>query len=170
MTTDLADRYRRWFEYEKDSHEKVLASLTAVPAPKRSAPEFKKAVSWLGHMMAARRLWLFRFGVAKEAPTEFFPQRVSLEEVSAQVKEVHRLWTDYFSRLDDTELARAFEYQSLEGPWFRNTVEDILAQLFGHSWYHRGQIAALIREIGEEPAATDFVFWAREPIPPHTVR
>jgi len=166
MATNLSERYRRWFEYEKDAHEKVLASLRSVPEAKRAAPEFQKAVSWLAHMMAARKLWLFRFGVAKEAPTEFFPLSITLEEVTAQVKEIHRIWTDYLCRLDDAELARVFEYQSLDGPWFRNSVEDILTQLFGHSWYHRGQIAALVRDIGEEPAATDFVFWAREPISP----
>ena len=32
MAGNLADRYRRWFEYEKDAHAKVLASLAAVPA------------------------------------------------------------------------------------------------------------------------------------------
>jgi len=166
MPTNLSERYRRWFEYEKDAHEKVLASLNSVPDAKRAAPEFQKGVSWLAHMMAARQLWLFRFGVAKDAPTDFFPQPITLDEVTAQVNEIHRIWTNYLRRLDDAELARVFEYQSLEGAWFRNTVEDILTQLFGHSWYHRGQIAALVRDIGEEPAATDFVFWAREPISP----
>ena len=167
MATNLLERYRRWFEYEKDAHEKVLASLHSVPASKRSSAEFQKALMLLAHMMAARQLWLYRFGVAKDAPTEFFPRSITFEEVSAQVKEIHLIWTDYLRRLDDAELARVFEYQSLDGPWFRNNVEDILTQLFGHSWYHRGQIAALIRAISEEPAATDFVFWAREPIPPH---
>jgi uncharacterized damage-inducible protein DinB len=165
MATNIADRYRRWFEYEKDAHEKVLASLNSVPDAKRAAPEFQKAVSWLGHMMAARRLWLYRFGVAKDAPTEFFPRSITLEVVLARVERIHRVWTEYLARLDDAELARVLEYQSLEGPWFHNTVEDILTQLFGHSWYHRGQIASLIRAIGEAPAVTDFVFWAREPIP-----
>jgi uncharacterized damage-inducible protein DinB len=55
-------------------------------------------------------------------------------------------------------------YQSYEGPRFRSTIEDILTRLFGHSWYHRGQIAMLLRSIGAEPAVTDFVFWAREPV------
>ncbi len=32
MTTRLSDRYRRWFEYEKEMHEKVLASLNGVKA------------------------------------------------------------------------------------------------------------------------------------------
>jgi len=31
------------------------------------------------------------------------------------------------------------------------------------SWYHRGQIAALVRAMGAEPAVTDLVFWARQP-------
>ncbi|MFL6198680.1 MAG: DinB family protein [Thermoanaerobaculia bacterium] len=42
------------------------------------------------------------------------------------------------------------------------TILYILTQLFGHSWYHRGQIAQLVRALGAEPAVTDFVFWSRE--------
>ena len=57
---------------------------------------------------------------------------------------------------------REVHYQSLDGKRFRNTVEDILAQLFGHSWYHRGQIASRIKAIGGTPAVTDLVFWSRE--------
>ena len=74
-------------------------------------------------------------------------------------------WSAYLGRLTDADLTRVFEYQSYEGGRFRNSVEDILTQLFGHSWYHRGQIAQLLRSLGAEPAVTDFVFWAREPVP-----
>ena len=57
-----------------------------------------------------------------------------------------------------------FDYRSSEGIGYRNGVEDILTQLFGHSWYHRGQVALLLRAMGCEPAVTDFVFWTRERI------
>jgi uncharacterized damage-inducible protein DinB len=63
------------------------------------------------------------------------------------------------------------EYQSLDSGRFRNRVEEVLTQLFGHSWYHRGQIAMLVRAAGGEPAVTDFIFWCREPVgalPPHS--
>jgi uncharacterized damage-inducible protein DinB len=40
-------------------------------------------------------------------------------------------------------------------------LADILAQLFGHSWYHRGQIAMLVRAAGGEPAVTDRIDWCR---------
>ena len=159
------ERYRRWFEYEKDSHAKVLASLDSVPRDLRSSEPFQKAVSLMAHIVAARRLWLFRLGRVKEAPSEFFPANVSLPDLSARVEKMQAEWSEYLEGLTDTELARVFAYQSLEGPGFRNTVEDILTQLFGHSWHHRGQIALLLRSIGVEPAITDFVFWTREPIP-----
>jgi uncharacterized damage-inducible protein DinB len=160
----LSDRYRRWFEYEKDSHAKVLDSLNATPQDLSIHPSFRKAVDLLAHIVAARRLWLFRLGVLDEGPTDIFPQGVQLSNLGAQLDQMHSEWTFFMDGLTDDELGRKFEYRSLEGESFRNTVEDILTQLFGHSWYHRGQIATLLRAIGAEPAVTDFVFWCREPI------
>jgi uncharacterized damage-inducible protein DinB len=163
MIDSMIERYRHWFEYEKDSHAKTLASLNAVPEELRTSEEFRKAVYLMGHIVAARRMWLFRFGVVKEK-AELFPQETSFAELQSQIAEMETLWAQYLGRLDDGELARVFEYQSYEGARFRNTIEEILTQLFGHSWYHRGQIAMLLRSIGAEPAVTDFVFWAREPV------
>jgi uncharacterized damage-inducible protein DinB len=166
MTTTLTDLYRRWFDYEKDSHAKVLASLRSVPEGRRGSPEFQKALTLLGHLAAARQIWLYRFGVAAERPRELFPTGLTLEEVARRVGGVQAAWSNYFAELDDGALARTLTYQSLDGPWFRNTVGDILTQLFGHSWYHRGQIATLVRAAGGEPAVTDFVFLVRQPVPP----
>ena len=162
--TTMVSRYRRWFEYEKDSHAKTLDSLNAVAEELRQSEGFRKAVNLMGHIIAARRLWLFRFGVAADK-VELFPREATLTELPAAVAQMETLWSDYLERLNDADLAHVFEYQSYEGPRFRNTIEDILTQLFGHSWYHRGQIALLLRSIGAEPAATDFVFWTREPVP-----
>jgi uncharacterized damage-inducible protein DinB len=164
MNDSMIDRYRRWFEYERDSHAKTLDSLHAVADELRASEQFRKAVYLLGHIIAARRLWLFRFGVVKENAEELFPQETSLKDLPGQLSKMETLWSEYLSQIDDTELARVFEYQSYEGPRFRNTIEEILIQMFGHSWYHRGQIAMLLRSIGAEPAVTDYVFWAREPV------
>jgi uncharacterized damage-inducible protein DinB len=163
MNGSMISRYRRWFEYEKDSHAKTLDSLNAVAEGLRQSEGFRKAVYLMGHIIAARRMWLFRFGVIREN-VELFPGETSVAELPAQLSEMETLWSDYLSQLNDTDIARVFDYQSYEGSRFRNTVEDILTQLFGHSWYHRGQIAQLLRSIGAEPAVTDFVFWAREPL------
>jgi uncharacterized damage-inducible protein DinB len=74
------------------------------------------------------------------------------------------MWSHHLKTVDETDLARSFEYQSFDAGRFRNSVEEIFTQLFGHSWYHRGQIAMLVRAAGGQPAVTDFVYWCRHPI------
>jgi uncharacterized damage-inducible protein DinB len=164
MTISMADHYRRLFEYEKDSHAKVLASLQAVPADLKRSPSFQQAVDLMAHIIAARMMWLFRFGIRSDGPKDLSPRDVSPEDISMRLNEMQSAWTDYLATLNDVDVQSSFEYQSLDAGRFRSTIQDILTQLFGHSLYHRGQIAALIRSIGAEPATTDFVFWTREPL------
>jgi uncharacterized damage-inducible protein DinB len=159
----MIERYRRWFEYEQDSHAKTIASLNAVASALRETEQFGKALYLMGHLIAARRIWLFRLGFLKQN-AELFPGAPDLAALPAELAEIESAWVQYLSQLTDGDLERVFEYRSYEGQMFRDTVEDILTQMFGHSWYHRGQIAMLLRSIGAQPAVTDFVFWAREPI------
>jgi uncharacterized damage-inducible protein DinB len=164
MAGELIDRYRRWFVYERDAHAKVLASFETVPTDRRGSAEFLRAVSLLGHIVAARRMWLSRFEVIPTPPGTLLLEDPGLDRVVAWLGEVESLWTDYLARLDDAELGRDFEYQSLDAGRFRNRVEEVLDQLFGHSWYHRGQIAMLVRAAGGTPAATDLIYWCRTPV------
>jgi uncharacterized damage-inducible protein DinB len=165
MARAVVERYQRWFEYEQDAHAKVLSSLGTVPADRRDGAEYRRAVALFAHIVAARRTWLYRFGVIPTGPKSLFPENPDLGEVTAEWHWVRARWADYLAGLDDDAIAREFEYQSLDAGRFRNRVEDILAQLFGHSWYHRGQIAMLVRAAGGEPAITDLVYWCREPVP-----
>lgn len=158
------ERYRRWFEYERDAHGKVFASLNTVPAEQRSCPEYAKAVSWMAHLAAARALWLGRLGQGPTFKGEFFPEHPDLEQVKADWHAVASRWQAYLAQADDAEVDRFFEYSALDGGRFRNRVEDILTQMFGHSLYHRGQIAQLVKAAGGTPAVTDFVFWTREEV------
>jgi len=162
MSDELIRRYRRWFEYEKDSHAKVLQSLGTVPSANRLNSEYRKAVSLMAHLVFARRMWLSRMGLTAPPSGSPFPEDAALSQIAAEWEAVSNLWSDYLARLSDADLDRTMEYQSLDSGRYRNRIEDILTQLFGHSWYHRGQIATLIRLAGGEPAATDLVYWCRE--------
>ena len=164
MSHEIADRYRRWFDYEKDAHQKVIRSLESVSAQGRSSPEYLRAISILAHIVVARRVWLGRLGVSPPYTGAFFPQGQELAQVVNQLNETQQLWADYLDRITDEVIAKTFEYQSLDAGRYRNRIEDILAQLFGHSSYHRGQIAMLVRAAGGEPAVTDLIYWCREMI------
>ncbi|HET9233774.1 MAG TPA: DinB family protein [Candidatus Eisenbacteria bacterium] len=161
---NTVERFQRWYTYEKDSHAKVLASLDTVPQDRRTSPEFGKAVALLAHLVAARKLWLYRMEGSPELPKDIFFESPPLEWVRDALAGMEAAWSGYLSGLTDRDLDHVFEYRSLEGEPFRNEIVDVLTQLFGHSWYHRGQIAMLVRQLGGTPAVTDFVFWCREPI------
>jgi uncharacterized damage-inducible protein DinB len=164
MLPTLASQYQRWFDYEKDSYRLVLASFQTVPADRRGSEAFQKAVNLMGHLIAARRMWLYRMGALVERPADLFPSDVECDGLPGELAAMEREWSDYLTGLDAHELERIVAYQSIDGSSFRNAVVDILTQLYGHSLYHRGQIASLVRAAGGEPAKTDFIFWSREPI------
>ena len=164
MTDSMSDRYRRWFEYETNAHAKVIASLGTVPPDQRESAPYRKAVELLAHIVVGRQVWLHRIDGSVEAPSALFPQGGTLDTVQANLSAIEARWIVYLAKLTDAELAREFEYRSFDGRGFRNRVEDVLTQLYGHSLYHGGQIATLVRAAGGEPAMTDFIFWAREPV------
>ena len=52
-------------------------------------------------------------------------------------------------------------YTGGDGKRYRWRLLDLLTQVFGHAWYHRGQIAMLVNDLGGEAVDTDFIFWNR---------
>ena len=89
---------------------------------------------------------------------------LTLDDLEARLDAMQTAWSEHLAGLDAAAITRSFDYRATEGDRYRNFVEDVLTQLFGHSWYHRGQIALLVRDLGGEPAVTDFVFWTRTPL------
>ncbi|HMF11836.1 MAG TPA: hypothetical protein VKE94_06000, partial [Gemmataceae bacterium] len=74
MSSKQIEQYRRWFEYEKDAHAKVVRSLETVPTDRRTTREYRRALTLLAHLAAARRVWLCRLGIISGMPTSFFPE------------------------------------------------------------------------------------------------
>jgi uncharacterized damage-inducible protein DinB len=162
MSEPIADRFRTWFDYEIDAHDKVMRSLESVPTDDRQTPEFQKATAILAHIAMARRVWLGRIGPAPLPVSNLFPQGVTLSQLKDDLAAIHALWSSFLKSATDADLAKVIEYQSLDAGRFRNTLEEILTQLFTHSAYHRGQIASLVRIAGGEPAKTDYIYWRRQ--------
>jgi uncharacterized damage-inducible protein DinB len=158
----LADRFRRWYDYERDCNAKSLAMLESVPTDRRQKPEFEKAVARMGHLVAARQRWLQRLGHWPETPS-LFPSATSLPELSGRVAKTEAAWTAYLADLEQAELERTIEWTANDGRRYRWDVEGILTQVFGHAWYHRGQIAQLVAGLGGKAVDTDYILWCKLP-------
>jgi uncharacterized damage-inducible protein DinB len=156
----FAERFRNWYEYERDCNAKTLKMLQSVPATARTSPQFARAVGRMAHLVAARHVWLFRLGEVQDHPESGFPS-TTLEQLPAAVETVERGWTQYLAKLTDADLGKDFEFTARDGKRYRLRILDLLTQVFGHAWYHRGQIAMLVKDLGGQPVDTDYIFWLK---------
>ena len=156
----FVERFRNWYEYERDCNAKSLKMLQSVPAGARASPPFTRAVGKLAHLVAARHMWLFRLGVVTDHPESWFPP-MTLEQLPAAVAAIEQRWTAYLACLTDADLSAVFNYTGSDGRRYRWRLLDLLTQVFGHAWYHRGQIAMLVKDLGGEAVDTDYIFWNR---------
>ena len=60
---------------------------------------------------------------------------------------------------DDLDIQ--IEYSNSQGRVFRNSLFDILFQVFNHATYHRGQIAMELRKNELKPVNTDYINFVR---------
>jgi len=159
-TLTLAERFRHGYEYEKDCNRKALQMLQSVPSSGRSSPSFARAVGKMAHLVAARHMWLHRLGVVPDRPESWFPP-TTLEELPALVSAIEARWTAYLASLTEADVAGEFTYTGSDGKRYRWRLLDLLTQVFGHAWYHRGQIAMLVKDLGGGAIDTDYIFWNR---------
>jgi uncharacterized damage-inducible protein DinB len=163
MSTTLLHQYLRWLDWEQTVTQQTIASLRSVPAENHNSDAWRRACSILGHLLAARQIWLFRLGAFETKPTSLFPAGLDLAQLQQDYDAVIAAWQSYLSSIaDDSALDRGMEYESFDGARFRSSLADILAQVNTHGAYHRGQIAMLVKQSGGAPATTDFIYWSRE--------
>jgi len=156
-------RFRRLFEYERESEQAVLRALAA--CPDLAHPECQRAADRAAHIIAAKREWLRRIeGSEGEAPA-LFPRQVTPSELDTVSAATADLWSAWLETLTDAKLRQWVDYSSYNGTRLRAHVEDILTHVLNHSSYHRGQIATSIALAGGTPAVTDFIRFAAEERP-----
>ena len=102
----MADRFRTWYEYERDCNAKTLAMLESVPQERRKRSRVPK-----GHRQdgpfgsspsgAGCTDWI-NF---PEAPPPFL-QGTALADLPRLVADTEAAWVAYLARLEDAELTR----------------------------------------------------------------
>jgi uncharacterized damage-inducible protein DinB len=148
------DSLRQFFEYDYWANQETLRNLASLDAP----PE--RMLKIAGHIVGAQRIWLGRLEAPGGDPPAPWPL-MSLEEAAAAVDEMHQRWNSVLGNLSPERLDEDLVHHNSKGTEFRVPVRDVLMQLVMHGAYHRGQIAAAVRDAGGTPAPTDYIIWVR---------
>lgn len=136
------------------ANRRLLARLAEEPAP---PPE---ALRLLGHLLQAEAIWLERIQGSYEGAAPWID--LDLEQCQALSEASLRGFQEVLDDSDEDELEERVDYRTSKGAPMDDTLRDILLHVALHGAYHRGQIAQLLRREGLEPAATDFILFARE--------
>ena len=154
MTIDGGERdhFGRLLRYDAWANVETVASVRRTPSP--------QGLRWMAHIVGAEFLWLDRL-TGSASPLEVWPE-LDADACATRVEELARTWPDYLSRLGSAGLSGGVAYRNSKGELWTSTVADILTHVVIHSGYHRGQIAAAVREAGGVPAYTDFIHATRQ--------
>jgi uncharacterized damage-inducible protein DinB len=146
---DGIKHFQRLFKYDDWANRQVLGLLPTAPA---------RSLELLAHIFSAERLWWERL----HQRTQSFPvwPNFSLEQCAQQAEEVPLLWQEFFNSRPDLDMV--ISYKNTIGESFGSRIEDIVMHVYTHSAYHRGQIAANIREAGGTPLNTDLIHCIRQ--------
>jgi uncharacterized damage-inducible protein DinB len=113
------------------------------------------------HMLFAEWVWLERWrGNSPSAPlrAEDFPDLAAIRNYWRQI-EAER--AEFLAGLTDESLQANLTYKDIAGNEYHNPLGLLMQHVVNHATLHRGQVVAMIRQLGSKPPATDFLFFFR---------
>jgi uncharacterized damage-inducible protein DinB len=149
------ESFRRLFEYDHWADLAALESLSSIAGP------VEKPLKVFSHVLGAQRVWRARFDDPSPPNAQPWPM-LTQEECRSGIGEIYRRWVEVFDKFSNEELSHNLVYHTTQGARFETPIRDVLTHLLMHSAYHRGQVAAAVREAGGKPAATDYVVYLRQ--------
>jgi len=107
----------------------------------------------LSHILFGDRIWLSRI-----LNTPIQPQN----NLQAEWPQIHERWLEFAAGLSDADLARVISYKDTKGNSYSTPLWQIILHVVNHATLHRGQVMAMIRQLGIAPPPTDLIFFFRE--------
>jgi uncharacterized damage-inducible protein DinB len=138
----------------------IWANNNTLESIRNTAVLDTRASELFSHILIAQTIWLDRIS---QHPISFDSPwiKLSAEESEHLSQKSYNDWKIYLTNIGEAELSKFVEYKNVKGDTFKNKLSDIIAHVFNHSSYHRGQIAQHVKKSNGQPAVTDFIVFAR---------
>jgi uncharacterized damage-inducible protein DinB len=149
----VKESLERLFDHMAWADAKALAALRA------AAGASDLAHAELAHVLGAEHVWLARLE-GRPASVAVWPT-LSIDECESLSRETRAAYRAFLDRQDDNTLERLVHYRNSAGAEFDTKASDILLHVALHGSYHRGKVAAALRQSGARPAPTDYIGFVR---------
>jgi len=139
----------------------AAAALSPEQLHRDLAVSYRSIFGTLQHILWAEWRWLGRWQMRAPAGRDPLECR-DFVALRARWSEIEREQVKFLQRLSATDLDRPISYDNPPGTRWTCQLRHMLQHLVNHSTYHRGQIAAMLRQLGTAPPATDFLVYLDE--------
>lgn len=162
----MRDHFQRFAAYNAWANARLYDAATALNDFERKREVkpayFKSLHGTLNHILAADRIWLRRLTGEGEAPAALDAELFADFSALRQAREAEdRRIAAYVDALEPDGFDRTVDYANMRGDSKSLPLGLVLTHLFNHQTHHRGQAAAVLRQLGvTEPPALDFLYFA----------
>jgi uncharacterized damage-inducible protein DinB len=116
----------------------------------------------LVHVMSAEWGWVDRCGGPTRGPALSPPDYPTLSSVVERWAQVEAIVREFLSRLTDDDLRRPIEFSLGGGPANTLALGELMEHGATHGVHHRGQVALMLRMLGQSPGNVDILFYYAE--------
>lgn len=161
MTSAEARLHIRYSGWASRKLVDAVQDLTPEDRTRPMAVSHESVQKTLGHIYAADRVWYSRtVDPAVSVPSLTDVQ--SMEVLTGDWRELQKKWEAWADSVTEGDLDRVLEYKLRDGTAGRTPVYQIVMHVVNHATLHRGQVMAMLRQLGVKPPATDLIFYYRE--------
>jgi uncharacterized damage-inducible protein DinB len=154
MTLTDAWKYHQW------AVERTLESCQAL-SPEEFTRDlggsFPSLRDTLVHTLMADSAWWHR--------TQGLPYTRPISTDYPDLESIRSAWQPFYNHwaevLENTAPETQMPYTAFDGTNYVSTLEEIMRHVVNHGSYHRGQVAFMLRLLGKQPQATDWIAFSR---------
>jgi uncharacterized damage-inducible protein DinB len=154
----MFDAYTRWAD------TRALDTLALLPADawlKELGGSFGSIRNTAVHLVSAQAISLSRWR-GRPISGMWNPEEIlTPSALRARWEEVSRDRGVFLAEQTDATLAQDVKYSTTDGKSYATPLGEFFLHMANHSTYHRGQLAAFLRNVGVKPPSTDFIVWIR---------
>jgi uncharacterized damage-inducible protein DinB len=140
----------------------VIAQLTTEQFTRPVAGSYGSIRNTMVHVLSAEAGWLDRCGGPMRGPRLNPADFPTVESVVQTWNRVEAQVREFLARLKDEDLTRNAQYATDRSEKISMPVGELMQHAANHGAHHRGQVALLLRLLGQAPGNFDMLLYYAE--------
>ena len=152
-------------EFNAWANQRVLSaveSLALEQFTRELGSSFSSVRDTLAHILGVEWVWLERLQGRSPAAILAAKDYTDIGSLRRRWAELEASLQSYMQRLTQTELDEVVEYKTLSFGMGKNLRWQMIQHVVNHGTYHRGQVIAMLRQLGAKGIGTDLITFYRE--------